>query len=122
MFMEGRVIVGVRSSDQHLAGKFEFPGGKCEPEESPAACAERECLEECGIEVRAMRLFHSEVFSYPDRTVDLSFYLCQPVEMVQQPVLQEPFQWVEQSRLMDLDFPAGNQQVIKLLRQEFKGS
>ena len=34
-----------------MAGYWEFPGGKCEPGESPAAATARECREEIGLEV-----------------------------------------------------------------------
>ena len=49
----GRYLVGVRSEDRTLSGKAEFPGGKCEPHESPMSCAVRECKEEAGIEGEA---------------------------------------------------------------------
>jgi len=48
-----RVLAARRAFPSHLAGSWEFPGGKVEPGEDPAATAVREIAEElgCGIEV-----------------------------------------------------------------------
>lgn len=115
VFADGKVIVGTRASDQHLPGKHEFPGGKCGLDESPELCAIRECREECGISVDVNKLLHREIFEYPDRTVDLSFYLCEPIKDDEAKELAPPFQWVEINLLESLIFPEGNQQVLKLL-------
>jgi 8-oxo-dGTP diphosphatase len=117
VFADGNVIIGTRGSDQHLADMNEFPGGKCELNESPEECATRECSEECGISVEVIKLLHREVFEYPDRTVDLSFYLCEPIKDDEAKQLSLPFQWVELNLLESLSFPEGNQQVLKLLKQ-----
>ena len=49
----GRVLAARRAFPAHLAGSWEFPGGKVEPGEDPDATAVREIAEElgCGIEV-----------------------------------------------------------------------
>jgi 8-oxo-dGTP diphosphatase len=47
----GRVLAARRSSPEELAGHWEFPGGKVEPDEDPAAAAVREMAEELGCTV-----------------------------------------------------------------------
>jgi len=46
---DGRVLIARRDANQNLAGKWEFPGGKLEPGETPKQCLEREIKEELGI-------------------------------------------------------------------------
>lgn len=52
---QGRVLAARRSAPAHLAGGWEFPGGKLEPGESEAEALVRECHEELGVTVRAVR-------------------------------------------------------------------
>ena len=48
----GRVLLAQRPVGKHLAGLWEFPGGKREPGESPRAALLRELREELGIELQ----------------------------------------------------------------------
>ncbi|WP_417847388.1 (deoxy)nucleoside triphosphate pyrophosphohydrolase [Thalassoglobus sp.] len=116
----GRVLVGTRGQTAHLGGQAEFPGGKCETGETAAECAIRECFEETGLKVEIAERLHHEVFKYPDRTVDLTFYLCRLVESAvpHPPALQ--FEWVELAELPARNFPSGNQAVLRLLTDRFK--
>ena len=47
----GRVLLAQRPTGKHLAGFWEFPGGKLEPGETPLAALARELQEELGIQV-----------------------------------------------------------------------
>jgi 8-oxo-dGTP diphosphatase len=49
----GRILIAQRPPGKHLAGQWEFPGGKLEPGESAVAALERELQEELGIAVDA---------------------------------------------------------------------
>ncbi|WP_437201618.1 (deoxy)nucleoside triphosphate pyrophosphohydrolase [Planctomicrobium sp. SH664] len=114
---EGRLLVGVRSAGIVLGGMHEFPGGKCEPGETPQDCAVRECLEETGLRVRPVEVLDRTVHDYAHGTVDLSFLLCQPVEPTASPL--PPFRWVRVGDLDTLHFPDGNRKVLQLLRERF---
>ncbi len=110
---DDQFLVGKRPEGVELAGLAEFPGGKVHPSESPAAAAARECLEETGLEVRATQLLHQHVHEYSYGSVDLRFYLCKPVGPPARPAA--PFRWVDRDQLASLEFPAGNQPVLRLL-------
>lgn len=112
-------LIGIREADAHLPGKAEFPGGKCQPDESPAACAIRECAEETGLLVETIELLCRNTHDYPDRTVDLSFFLCQVVNRSDEMQPASPFRWVPVTELVSIDFPAGNREVIDLLLDRY---
>jgi 8-oxo-dGTP diphosphatase len=72
---EGRVLIAQRPAGKHLAGRWEFPGGKVSPGESEGAALARELREELGIEVLASRPFMRLTHTYPDRDVELSLWV-----------------------------------------------
>jgi mutator protein MutT len=117
----GRYLVGVRSADQVLAGHAEFPGGKCEPGESPRACAERECREETGLDVVAERLLKQLRFTYPHGEVELHFWLCRPATSVHVRDDHRGYLWVGVDQLASLPFPEANRSVIRLLLSAANG-
>jgi mutator protein MutT len=110
---EGDFLVGLRPPGVPLAGYWEFPGGKVRPGESPAAAAERECLEETGLCVRIGAPYPSVVHTYDHGTVRLHFFAGALVDPPRPP--KPPFRWVGRQELEALRFPAANAQVIELL-------
>ncbi len=111
---EGAFLVTRRLAGTHLEGRWEFPGGKCEPGEAYTACLEREIREEldCGIVVR------DEVFSvcheYPERTVELHFFRCE-LTGEPRPMLGQEMRWVPRGRLRELEFPPADAELIRML-------
>lgn len=74
---DGRVLLTRRNEGQHLAGMWEFPGGKLEDGESPEEALVRECREECGIEVGVAEVLDVTHHRYPEKDVLLLFYRCE---------------------------------------------
>ena len=73
---EGRVLLTRRAEGQHLAGMWEFPGGKLEEGESPEEALARECREECGIDVDVGEILDVTHHRFPEKDVLLLFYRC----------------------------------------------
>ncbi len=111
----GCYLVGIRGSDGPLAGFAEFPGGKCEADETPQECALRECREETGLRVAAVEPLLQRTFAYEHDTVDLHFWLCRPVEASDVTHDHLGFRWVTAARLPSLKFPEANQPLLALL-------
>lgn len=76
LIRRGRVLLTRRAEGQHLAGMWEFPGGKLEQGESPEAALARECLEECGIEIDVGEILDVTHHRYREKDVLLLFYRC----------------------------------------------
>jgi 8-oxo-dGTP diphosphatase len=66
-----RVLIAERPAGKHMAGWWEFPGGKVGPGESDATALERELREELGVEARSESEIMTLSHEYPDRIVDL---------------------------------------------------
>lgn len=112
-----QVLVGVRAENQVLAGKAEFPGGKCEANESPEDCSVRECLEETNLAVEAVSLLERKSFCYPHGEVDLHFWLCRLKSESTSATPANGFRWIDLELLTDLEFPEANGSVIARLRE-----
>jgi 8-oxo-dGTP diphosphatase len=69
----GRILIAQRRSDAHLAGGWEFPGGKVGPEEAPRTALMRELREELGIEVERVVVLATLTHDYPEKSVLLEF-------------------------------------------------
>ena len=70
----GRVLIAQRPPGRHLAGRWEFPGGKIAAGESDADALVRELREELGVEVRRHEPVMTLVHAYPDREVELRLH------------------------------------------------
>ncbi|MFF0741368.1 (deoxy)nucleoside triphosphate pyrophosphohydrolase [Streptomyces sp. NPDC004111] len=60
LFHHGRLLAARRSAPPELAGRWELPGGKCEPGESPEQALVRELREELGVETEAVERIPGE--------------------------------------------------------------
>ena len=76
VYREGRYLIARRNPGVHLAGFWEFPGGKCEPGETLEACLRRELFEELGIRIGVPIPFQIIRHEYAEKTVELHFFRC----------------------------------------------
>ncbi|PYF84478.1 8-oxo-dGTPase [Marinomonas alcarazii] len=106
------VFIALRKSSQHQGGLWEFPGGKCEPMESPETALQRELKEECGIAVTEYSFFKTIAHDYGDKQVELCFY--KVTKFDGEPVGSEGQQtaWVPVSDLPSYDFPEANKEIV----------
>ncbi len=109
----GCLLVTRRPAETHLAGLWEFPGGKRLPGESPEACAEREVLEETGVACRALSLRPVIRYDYPDRTVLLHPVECEYLGGPPRPLQVAEWAWVLPSDLPRYEFPPANEPLIR---------
>jgi len=99
-----RVLVARRKAGSHLAGLWEFPGGKLEPGESPEECLARELREELGVSVRVGRILETIYHRYPEKNVLLLFYACELLDGEPRALDVAEVAWVPRAELPDLDW------------------
>lgn len=111
---DDRFLIGQRPEGVPLAGLWEFPGGKIEPEETAEQAAVRECREETGLVVEPLFRYPHTAHEYAHGAVELEFVACGLVsgERVEP---QPPFRWVERGELAQYEFPQANRELIRRL-------
>jgi mutator protein MutT len=114
---DGKVLVTRRLPGVHLSGLWEFPGGKCEPGESLETCLRRELLEELNVEADIGRELLATTHEYPDKCVEIHFLGCS-LGSEPRPQQGQELQWVRRRDLATLDFPAADEELIRLLTDE----
>ena len=107
-----RFLIRRRPEGTVYAGYWEFPGGKCEPDEDPAQATARECLEEVGLAVVVGPLRRVITYRYPHGLVRLHFYDCTTQDPVAEPPAGSGFRWVTADRLASLPFPEANEAIL----------
>jgi len=111
---DGRYLLTLRPGGTHLAGHWEFPGGKCEAGETHADALCRELREELDIDASVGALVHAVTHAYPERTVELHFYAC-TFEGDPRPMIGQQMRWVARDDLTALPFPEADADLIRLL-------
>lgn len=116
VFRNGRLLITRRMEGSHLAGLWEFPGGKLEPGESFEQALVRELDEELGIAVEVCELVETIVHNYPEKSVCLKFFRCRWVAREPQTREVAGLAWIAREELGDYEFPAADARLLDLLR------
>ena len=109
------ILLTRRLATVHLAGLWEFPGGKVEPEESLEAALRRELREELDIEANVLDEFYTTTHHYPTKSVELHFFNCTIASGELRAIEVAEFRWVKSSELHAFEFPEADRELVDRL-------
>ena len=112
----GRILLSQRQPGKHLAGLWEFPGGKCEPGEAPHDALRRELREEIGIQATAFESLIAVPWHYPEKSILLDVYRVLEHAGSVHGREGQAVRWVALDELSNLPMPAADRPVIAALR------
>jgi mutator protein MutT len=113
---QGRYLITQRRKGSHLAGLWEFPGGKREADESLEEALRRELAEELSARFAVGQRVETVRWEYPERTIVIHFYRCRLESGTIEPREDQAMAWVAPERLSDFDFPPADRDLIARLR------
>jgi 8-oxo-dGTP diphosphatase len=106
---EGNILVGQRTAQQSHPLKWEFPGGKVEPGESPEQALARELEEELGIRCAAGEEVTRYRYRYPGKSqIELIFIRVQSFQGEPENRIFQDLRWHPRRTLAELDFVEGD--------------
>jgi 8-oxo-dGTP diphosphatase len=116
----GRVLLTQRKSGAHLAGAWEFPGGKVESSEDPRDALARELKEEIGIDVRVGEILDVTFHRYDDADKSVLLLFFEATRLADSPDPQvldvAAFEWAGKDALDPSRFPPADVDVLKKVK------
>ena len=113
----GRYLITRRPCGTHLAGLWEFPGGKREAGETLEQSLRRELHEELGAHFAIGDHVETVPWSYPEKTVILHFFQCRVETGTVEPREGQLMEWVAPAELDRYDFPPADARLLTRLRR-----
>jgi len=113
-----RILIDRRLPEGELAGYWEFPGGKIEPNEDVTTCIKRELREELAIEVEVGDHLITIDHEYETLRVSLIVHHCIHISGEPQAIACSEIRWVTVNDLDRYQLPAANYQIVQALKTQ----
>ena len=111
---DGKILIAKRSTgNKDVIGKWEFPGGKVEENETEKQAIEREIKEEFDILVRAEKFVTNVISKDKDRQIDLKLYLCKYIDGKIKLNDHSDYRWVDKDEIFDYDLADLDVELVK---------
>lgn len=107
-------LLTLRPDGTHLAGHWEFPGGKVHHSETHVEALRREIFEELDAVATVGAMMHTVTHAYPEKIVELFFYRCE-LTGAPKPMMGQQMRWVPRAELASLRFPEADRDLIAQL-------
>lgn len=111
---DGAFLVARRLEGTHLAGYWEFPGGKVHDGETHEQALRREIAEELNTGITDLQNTFSASHAYPERTVELHFFRGRLTGRPE-PMLGQALRWIRREEFGSLEFPPADAELIAAL-------
>lgn len=101
---DNKYLIGKRLTGyEPLIGKWEFPGGKVEKDETDEEALERELYEEFEMNIKATDYVTNSLYEYPNKLIDLKLYKCEYISGQFKLHDHSEYKWVTKEELLNYD-------------------
>jgi 8-oxo-dGTP diphosphatase len=119
---DGRVLIAARPPGKHLAGRWEFPGGKINVGETEEETLRRELTEELGVAVRSGHPLLHVAHEYDDRRVEISLWVVDGFTGEPRGLDGQQLKWVFPAKLHEEDMLEADVPFIAALQRLYNDS
>ena len=115
---DGRILMAQRPAGKDHAGKWEFPGGKVEANETPEQAVRRELFEELNVEPceSCLQPFSFASFAYPKFHLLMPLFLCRQWDGFMRAKEGQSTKWIWPDKILDLDLVPADVDLASELR------
>lgn len=117
---DGQIFAAKRGPGRSMAGFWEFPGGKIEPEEGPAQALVRELNEELGIDVEVGDYITTSTHATENALIALSTYFCSIRSGEPKTTEHEEIRWVAPDELDTLEWAPADVETVELVKERMR--
>lgn len=116
------ILIAKRSKDQHQGNKWEFPGGKIEPNETSQNALRREISEELGVDIQSasemITITHEYIETDPNKnkTVILEVFDVREWQGEPRGAEGQPIRWITKAELDNYEFPTANADIVSKIK------
>lgn len=111
-----KVLIAQRAPGDKLAGKWEFPGGKIEPGETPQECLKREIREELDVDIEVSEFFGESIYTYHSGTIKLMAFWCKWISGEFTLKVHSHIVWANRHELVLYDFAPADIPLVEKLK------
>jgi len=109
-----KIMIARRVQGKHLAGFWEFPGGKIEQDETPEICLIRELKEEFEIDVTIGNYIGESIFEYPEKTIRLKAFTCEIINGKMKLNDHDKIEWIKLEEIANYNLAPADLPLIEL--------
>ena len=114
---EKKVLIAKRATgDNNSFGKWEFPGGKVESNETEEEAIKREIMEEFEVEIKVNKFITNNICEYPERTIDLRLYECEYINGEFKLHDHFDYAWIDKDELLEYDLALADIPLAKYVK------
>ncbi len=112
---EGKIFIARRKKEKSLGGKWEFPGGKIEKDETQEECLQRELNEEFNMQVKVGEKLGENEHHYENFSIRLIAYNCEFISATYELIDHDAFEWVSKESLKNYELAEADIPLINLI-------
>ena len=117
---DGKILIAKRiTGNKDVIGKWEFPGGKVEENETEKQAIEREIKEEFDILVRAEKFITNVISKDKKSEIDLKLYLCKYIDGKIKLNDHSEYKWVDKDDILDFDLADLDVELVRKMEDKY---
>lgn len=113
---QGRIFTACRGYGE-FKGRWEFPGGKIEKDETPETALRREIKEELAADINVDRLLGTVDYDYPQFHLTMECYLCHVARGTLTILEHSAFQWMKKEELENVDWLGADRIAVEWVKK-----